>query len=274
MDQRYKNKLLVMMSYFHTVCENYKLRYYAIGGTFLGALRHNGFIPWDNDIDVAMPRKDYNKIAEIINNDGSKYVVEGPQSKSADYLYTNAKMYDTTTTLVENLRVKTVRGVFLDIFPMDGIGNTIEEVKSNYKRINFLNNLFAARSCTIRSQRVWWKNCVIWLFSIIPEKMLDTKAIIIKLDNICQKYKFDESAYVGVLLTQYGLKYVMPREIFDKRREYAFESISIVGVEDYDRYLSLLFGDWHKLPPKEKQVEGHDYKYIDLNHSYLEGTVK
>ena len=267
----YKEKLLGLLVYFDEVCEKNHLRYYAIGGTFLGAIRHKGFIPWDNDIDVAMPRVDYDKVVEIISNRNDGFVIETPQSQAKDYLYSVAKLYDTTTTLIENLKVETVRGVYLDIFPIDGIGNSMEEVSKNYKRINFLNNIFAVRTCAIRPQRAWWKNLAIHLANVVPERVFSTKKLLVKLDNLCRKHDFEKSEYVGVLLTQYGTKYIMPRPLFDKRRRYQFENLTIYGVEDYEAYLSLLFGDWKKLPPKEQQVEGHDYKYIDLNKSYLRG---
>lgn len=265
----YKEKLIEMFVYFDQVCERNGLRYYAIGGTFLGAIRHKGFIPWDNDIDVAMPRKDYDRAVEIINSDKSKYIMETPQSEAPDYLYSVAKMYDTTTTLIEDLKVETIRGVYIDVFPMDGMGNDKELINEKYRRINTMNNLFAMRTCSIRSQRAWWKNLAIRFSSVVPEKVLNTKKLLMKMDNECRKYSFEDSDYVGVLLTQYGTKYIMPKELFLKTKRYQFENTTIVGVEDYNTYLTLLFGDWKKLPPKEKQIEGHDYKFVDLNRSYL-----
>lgn len=270
MVEGYKEKLLEMLIYFDRICSENNLTYYAIGGTFLGALRHKGFIPWDNDIDVAMPRRDYSKIAGIVNSDHSKYVIETPQSPAKDYLHTVSKLYDTSTTMIEDLKVECRRGVYLDIFPIDGIGNTEAEVIKNYRKIKLLNGIFAARTCIVRGQRKWWKNMAIRTVGAIPESIIDTKKLLIKLDDLCQKYDFENSEYVGVLLTQYGLKYVMPRRLFDSTQRYVFENTTIVGVKDYDEYLTLLFGNWRQPPPPEKQVEGHDYKYVDLSHSYLD----
>lgn len=270
MDKVLKDKLLDMLRYLDKTCEENQLRYYAIGGTFLGAIRHKGFIPWDNDIDVAMPREDYNKFIGIVNAQNCKYVVETPQSSCQEFLYSVAKLYDTTTTLVENIKIKIKRGIYIDVFPMDGIANREQEIRNNYKKIDLLNKVFAIRTCAVREQRSWWKNVAIIIGGILPEKILSTKKILLKLDKMCAERSFDESAYVGVLLTQYGTKYIMPKALFDDVERYEFEDTSILGVRDYNTYLTTLFGDWRKLPPEDKRVEGHDYVELDLNHSYLE----
>ena len=259
-----------MLIYFDNICEENNLRYYAIGGTLLGAVRHNGFIPWDNDIDVAMPRPDYDKVAKIISSDSSKYLVETPQSSAPDFLYTMSKLYDTSTTVIEATRIECKRGVYIDIFPLDGIGDSLAEVKNNYKKLNFLNNYLATKISVPRSQRKWWKNLAIRISNLVPESILSSKNLVMKLDNMCKEHDFCSSKYVGVLLTQYGIKYIMPKSLFEQRKRYVFENTTVFGVADYDQYLSLLFGDWKKLPPIEKRVEGHDYKYIDLSKSYLE----
>lgn len=270
MVDKIKEKLLEMLVYFDTVCRDNHLTYYAIGGTFLGALRHKGFIPWDNDIDVAMPRSDYDRIVEIINGDNSKYFVETPESPAEDYLYSVTKLYDTSTTLVENLKVDCKRGLYLDIFPLDGIGNTLSEAKKNYRKISLMNALFACKTSVVRPQRAWWKNLAIHAVGEIAGSFIDTKKLLIRLDRLCRQYRYQDSEYVGVLLTQYGMRYVMPKYLFLESSRYVFENTTIIGVKDYDQYLTRLFGNWRELPSFDKRVEGHDYKYIDLVHSYLE----
>lgn len=271
MDAIMKQKYLEMLNYLDGICSDNNLRYYAIGGTFLGAVRHEGFIPWDNDIDVAMPRADYNQFIQIVRNDNNpRYTIETPDSDCQEYLYSVSKLYDKTTTLVENLKIKIKRGIYIDVFPMDGIADKQENINSNYRRIDFYNKIFATRTCSVRAQRSWWKNLTIILANVIPEKIFSTKKLLIKLDHMCAEKDFDNSQYVGVLLTQYGTKYIMPRRLFDQSERYKFEDTTIVGVKDYDTYLKMLFGDWHKLPPEDKRVEGHDYILLNLNKSYLE----
>ena len=120
-----QSKLLDMMKWFHGYCEENGLRYYALGGTALGAVRHGGFIPWDDDLDVGMPRADYDRMISLCKNGtgNTRYRIEAP-GQNRDFIYPFCKAYDTETTLVENARIKAKRGVYIDIFPLDGIGNT------------------------------------------------------------------------------------------------------------------------------------------------------
>ncbi|MBR5505916.1 MAG: LicD family protein [Clostridia bacterium] len=99
-----QQKLLTMLNWFHNVCEKENLQYYALGGTALGAIRHNGFIPWDDDIDVGMPRDDYNKLREICSKyNAGQYYIEFPGIND-DFVYPFCKVYDKQTTLVENVK--------------------------------------------------------------------------------------------------------------------------------------------------------------------------
>ena len=115
-----QEKLLKILSWFHEYCGRYDLRYYVLGGTMLGAVRHNGFIPWDDDIDVGMPRSDYERLRELsksIKNQGN-YLIEFPGEDNPEYSYFAAKVYDTSTTLIEKQRKPIKRGIYLDVFAL------------------------------------------------------------------------------------------------------------------------------------------------------------
>ena len=118
-DMELKETLIAMMQWFHQFCIDNDIRYYVVDGTMLGAARHQGFIPWDDDIDVGVPRRDYEKLASILNEKTEgRYVLETPDSPAKEFIYTYSKLYDTTTTLVEHARKDIRRGVFIDIFPL------------------------------------------------------------------------------------------------------------------------------------------------------------
>lgn len=108
-----QEKILDIMKWFHEFCQENEIRYYVVGGTMLGTVRHKGFIPWDDDIDVGIPRADYEKL--LANKDSlfkneNRYCLESFRDGKPDYEYPYAKIYDTQTTLVENCRQKTKRG--------------------------------------------------------------------------------------------------------------------------------------------------------------------
>jgi len=262
--------LLEMMKWFHELCRDNDLTYYALGGTMLGAVRHQGFIPWDDDVDVGMPRKDYEKFIEIMQTqEYHPYIIETAYSQDEAYCYPYAKVYNRTTTLVENMRVPLVRGVFLDIFPLDGIGNSEEESRRNYRSIKWLYNLLLTRTCSYRKDRGILKNTAISILSRVPVCIVDNKRLRRKIDQLCKAHSYDEHSWAGNLLGNYRFKEVMPKRILGIPTLYKFEDMSVYGAELYNDYLTRLYGNWRELPPKEKQKTGHDFLKLDLEKSYL-----
>ena len=264
-------KLLEMFKWYHEFCVDNNLKYYALGGTMLGAIRHKGFIPWDDDIDVGMPRDDYNKFIELTcNKKFGKYIVESIYDNNPDYYYGYSKLYDTSTTLIEKTRINIKRGIYIDLFPLDGICNDEKAINKTYLPIYNRYQLIVARSCAILARRSKLKNLVIVIARLIPTWIINDKKLIINIDKMCSKHSFDKCNYVGNLLGNWGKKEIMPREVFGNPILYKFENIEIFGVEEPDEYLKLLYNDWKKLPPVEKQVSLHDAIDMDLNKSYLE----
>ena len=265
-----QNKLAEILGWYHEFCVSHELRYYCIGGTALGAVRHNGFIPWDDDIDVGMPRVDYEKFkvlsAKEINGKG-KYFVEFPSEKR-DFGYTYGKFYDTETTLIENSRFKTKRGIYLDVFPLDGIGDSKEEAVKNFKKIDKWNNLFNTRVCGIRKGRKWYKNLSIILSRAIPNFVINQQKLMKKIDNMSKERGFDACKYVANISGNWHEKEIHERKVLGEPTLCRFENIEIFIPEKADEYLTGLYGDWKKLPPPEKQVTHHDYLFCDLNTPY------
>lgn len=266
-----QEKLLGILKWFDAFCREYNLRYYLVGGTMLGAVRHNGFIPWDDDIDVGMPRLDYERMAEILaQTPDERYILETPNTKAKDFYYPFSKIFDSTTTLIENTKYKIKRGIYIDVFPLDGIGNTLEEANNNYKSIKRQYQLLMTRVATIRKGRGFLKNSAVVLMRFIPKCFLDEKKILKKLDKCCSKISFDDSKYGGNLVGNWWDKEIMPKELFGEPAEYIFENLRLKGPAEFDEYLSHVYGDWRKLPPKEKQISHHEFLVCNLNESYLE----
>lgn len=263
-----KSKLLKMFGWFHNFCVDNGLIYYALGGTMLGAARHEGFIPWDDDVDIGMPRSDYEKLAKLMAEktfDG-KYVLETPSTSAKEFNYPFSKIYDTETTLIENNRYKIKRGIFLDIFPLDGIGNSFEDGLKNYKRAKKLYNRLLLRVAGIRKGRKLYKNLGVVMFRLLPGT---PKKALAKLVQECKQHDYDQCSYVANLLGAWGEREISPKNVFGKPTLYKFEGIQIYGVEKYDEYLTTVYGNWRQPPPAEKQVSHHDFAHISLNQSYL-----
>lgn len=261
-----QNKLLEMMCWLHDFMEEHHIRYYIIAGTMLGAARHEGFIPWDDDLDIAVPRKDYDLLIELLKKPVGHYVIESPKYSNSDFTYNFSKFYDINTTMIEKLKKKVVRGVYIDIFPLDGIGEDYESAIKNYKHIDRLNMILTTKTATFRKGRKIWKNVATLLGYITP---LNANKLAKKIDKESALRNFDDCNYVGVLPSTYRYKDIIRRDIFGNPRKYPFEGHNFYGPENYNEYLTHIYGDWKKLPPKEKQFSAHDFIYMDLNQSYL-----
>lgn len=265
-----KQTLLNMLSWFHEFCVKHDITYYALGGTLLGTIRHKGFIPWDDDIDLGLPRKEYNKLIETMKGENGRYILESPMQEKDGFVYSYCKLYDKETTLVENTRYKTKRGVYLDIFPLDGIGNTIEESKRNFKAIDRKQKFINTKICALNKNRRWYKNCAIIAGRCIPSFIFNWRHEVKKINELCESRSFEQCEYVGNLLGNWHEKEIVKREWFDIPVLLDFENIKIFAPKESDKYLTNVYGDYMTPPPPEKQKTHHDYLEIDLHKSYTE----
>ena len=265
-----QEKLLEMLKWFHSYCVENNIRYYAVGGTMIGAMRHSGFIPWDDDIDLALPREDYERLIHMFTGNVDGYVLESPYSGNKDYIYTYAKLYDTNTTLIEKTRIPCKRGIYIDVFPLDGVGDTIEEAKESVAKIDRKNMFLMTRTCMLRKDRSWYKNFSIIASRLIPPFIVNDKSLSIAVDKLAQDINRDDAKYVANTMGAYRFKEISLRENFGEPTLYPFENTNIYGPQKADEYLTGVYGDWRQLPPPEKRYTKHDYVELDLDKSYLE----
>lgn len=266
-----QSRLLLILKWYHEFCTQNNLRYYLLGGTMLGAARHSGFIPWDDDIDVGMPRRDYEQFLKLTQNKRfGNFTIEDMHTKNKDYCYGYAKIYDVNSTLVENTRYKIKRGIYIDLFPLDGVANEKQEIQPFFRPIYKRYNLLLAKTCAVRPNRKWYKNLAVLLGRAIPNAVLNNKKLMYKIDALCCRRDYDSCRYVGNLYGNWGVREIVEKTVMGQPTLYSFEGLQVYGVANYDRYLTSLYGNWRQLPPKEKQVTHHDFLACDLTHSYLE----
>ena len=265
-----QTKLTEGFKWFHEFCVANNLRYFAVGGTMLGAVRHKGFIPWDDDIDVAMPRPDYERLREIAKtHKDDRFYIEFPGfNKEFYYLY--AKVFDKSTTLIEDARKPIKRGFYIDVFPLDGVGDDIEEAKENYKPISKKINLYSMITCNYSKRRKGYKNFAVFLGRIISPLFVSRKKLANKLDMLCKKHGYDESKVIGNLYGAWGAKEIMPKDFMGTPTEIEFEGMKIYGVEKPHEYLTTLYKDYMTLPPEDKRVSHHDHLEFNAEKPYLE----
>ena len=270
-DSELKTHLLEMMKWFHSFCVENHIRYYALGGTMLGAVRHQGFIPWDDDLDVGVVSEDYIKLPELISNSGqSRFAFESPDTDAPDYFYSFSKLYDTSTTLVENTKFRIRRGIYIDIFPLVGMGNTETESAARFKVIDGRFRYLLARTTGIRKGRSTLKNLAVYVLRLIPGFLSRDKAKLISLNHFANEKAFYENKFGGNPFGAWRYKEIMDSAIMGNPTLYKFEDLFIYGAEHANEYLTHLYGDWRQLPPPEKRFSVHDYIEIDLHKSYLQ----
>lgn len=237
----------------HSFCVQNDLRYYLCGGTLLGAVRHGGFIPWDDDIDICMPREDYEKFISSFTHVPGYTMLSFPQSEG--YFLPFIKVCDNRTLLKETI-VKDIPncGVFVDIFPLDGLSDDLDNATKILQKSNFLmklNTEYVLREKTIGSIKHLIKRLVCM---ILPQKK-----VLSYLISCSKKYSFDTSVFVGVAFGFYGEREIMPKEIFSERVEIAFENSLFFAPLKYEQYLTTLYGDFMQPPPVEKRVTHHSF---------------
>ena len=267
---------LDILKEFKRICEEHNLRYFAIGGTCLGAVRHQGFIPWDDDIDVAMPYEDYVRFIEIAKSGLRKpYELFDPVDHEVCG-FTFLKMHNSNTAFIEKVReayTDSYFGVFIDIMPIYGLPseghqrNKVYKKSSTYIRKNRISRYSFNKTASLKQKLVW--------ITCFPGRVSgDCSYYLKKLRTLGDKCDFE--AAKDVLFAWRPIYYdknITYKREFDKDvfRDYCnlrFEDTEIRVPIDYDKYLTRDFGDYMKLPPEEKRVTLHPAAVIDLHKSY------
>ena len=253
--------------YLDKICKENNIKYYLSSGTLLGAVKYKGFIPWDDDIDIVLLRKDYLKLIDILSKKNDRYKILSIYNKK-DYYYPFAKLIDTKTTLIENAKKIKDMGVYIDIFPMDGYKT--ENIKKEIYDLRILRNLM------VRRYRI--KNCIRDNFDYMNfnktkvkyKKIKDIVYAFIDYITLPLGYNFyaklydkkissidiDNSKYIGVRVGNFGYKEAFLKEDIIKQDVYEFEGYKFTSFKNYDLYLSNKYGDYKK-EPNDNQKKTH-----------------
>ena len=271
-----KMKLLQLELFkeFIRVCTILNLHYYCVGGTLLGAIRHSGFIPWDDDIDVAMPREDYDIFCAKAQPFLRENIFLQTEQSDPQYPFNFAKLRDKNTTFIETSvsDLKINHGIYIDIFPLDGLPSN--RIKSDWERI--------------KSKLLFWRISDVFLPPERDDRIKKlAKKIVVKLSLILtglhsvqetvkvrgrqiKKYSFQNSNIITNYCGAWGKKEIFPKEWLGNGVCSEFEGLTVIVPERYDLYLEQLYGDYMKYPPLEKQVSHHYCKVIDLEKPYTD----
>lgn len=256
---------LDILRFMKNVCEENNLTYFLSVGTLLGAIRHKGFIPWDDDIDVSMPRKDYKKFIEIMKKDYQESDYEMiTDFNNKEYYQPFGKLIN-KKTLVKQGNAKYDCGVWIDVFIIDGLGDSRKEANSTLRNIKFIKKIInMINKPEINNENFLIQKLILFCRFII--RLLGKKLPNKIMDQYASKRDFYSSKWIGsVVCGSYGNREIIEQENFMQSIDVEFEGELFKAPIGYHKYLSSLYGEYMKLPPKEQQVSHHSFEAWWIN---------
>ena len=261
---------LRILKQIHSICEAQGLRYFLVGGTLLGAVRHKGFIPWDDDIDIGMPRADYERFIDYcLSHEVPFNVMCNRSNEKYGYLYAKAMAPDTVIHEKSSNRYNVEQGIFVDIFPVDGLGDTQEEAVKRLNKTRFNRELLVAanwkRFSRSKTRAIYYEPIRLAFFCM--SRASSFGKLIRKIEACYDKDGFDKKAYVGSVCGAYRNREIMPKVVVEETVDLPFEDGVFKCPKDYDTYLTRIYGDYMKLPPEEKRITHHTFDAYYKNES-------
>ena len=254
-------RMLRILEAIDATCKAHDLHYGIFAGSLIGAVRHKGFIPWDDDMDILMPRPDYERFIKH-----SKEWLPAPfefvcAENDPKYPLPFGKVQDASTTLIERRHLSYLGGIYVDVFPLDAAPTNRVRRWFQFKHYGFLR------------QALYWihrdpyrhgHGPSSWLF-LFTRKVTTMTSLQQKIRRLLTAYDYDKAQYVADYTD--GLKGVMPKSVEGVYAPYTFEGKVFMGVKNYDYYLKQMYGDYMQLPDMEHRKQ-HNFDLMELDKPY------
>lgn len=266
-----QEKILEIYKAIAQICKENDISFYAIGGTCIGAIRHKGFVPWDDDLDIAVPIEQFDKFKTCMKTYlPPNFYLYDPDEKK-EYRYIFCKVCNRDTAFVEESEKQypqAYKGIFVDVMPISGVPSRSEEKAAfvqkilQYYKLNFIYRFPLKEMESFKQKAVWLFLHVIHFhksFSLYSDRWMD----------MLRKQPFKTAECVGYVWNTKIKRLVFPKSFFSDYVEMPFEDTTIRCPVNYDGYLTQQFGDYMTFPPEDQREQHHPY-IVDLEHSYQE----
>lgn len=247
------------------ICEQNNIKYYLVGGTLLGAIRHKGFIPWDDDLDIAMERKDYERFCTVCKEQlrDEFYLQNYKTDKSFNMYISKVRLKDTRLVDKRVEKLNMHQGIYVDIFPLDYTkrdSGIILKLRANLIKLFFWIKVAKLRNAQPKSLiKRLLKIPAMFIVFFIPTSIIDF------LTNLLMKCGNENSINLVNFCSQYGYKkQTMHRSVYGNPIKVNFENNLYFAPAQYDIYLKRIYNKYMELPPKDKQRTNHEFIEVDL----------
>lgn len=254
--QEIRDRLLAILMNFDGLCQQQNLKMYLCAGTLLGAVRHQGFIPWDDDIDVCLDREGYERLMELARKESTfngHYKIVDFQFGDSSYPF--IKVVDLDTKMSQQFANDEADYLWIDVFPMDGLPADWGQQKQLYRRVCLVREILMLSFAKAGEGRSWIKRLVKPL--IIPfAKAYGLKRANRQLNRLAQTYDYRKTGWIGdVIWGDFGRE-ILPTKDYFQFTKVKFEGHQFYTMACWDRYLTMLYGeDYMELPSKSKRVD-------------------
>lgn len=258
-----KSLQLEILIKVHDFCIKNNLRYFLEYGTLIGAIRHKGYIPWDEDIDIGMPRPDYDKFVRSFNGYYKELTLNAPEL-DWNFFESYANVYDNRTVLYEDTNPHNgiEIGVKIDVFPLDGVPSDYVQYQQLREKLRILNMLRGAKKETLKElfRRIVFTGKGIKTLLVRCKHPFSTYIGVQKeMRQMATQYKWEDSEFVDQITFQKTPNTRLPRCVYEQFVDVPFENHLLKVPVDYDSVLKIIFGDYMKLPPEHERVYQHGF---------------
>lgn len=257
--QQLKAIELEILDEFVRICDKHSIKYFLSGGTCLGAIRHKGFIPWDDDIDVSMLRSDYEKFCEVCKTDlANAYILQNFHTeKNCGLIFGKIRKKNTIFSEDYSRHIKMNQGIWIDIFPYDNVPDNEKERSKYIKKVTFLKNLYIVKCGYKTPPGMSLYGKIAYSVAKFICLFISQSALIKKLNKELMLYANSNSKNVFPFGGAYSIeKELLPKTMLNNTCRVEFEGKTYTTFAEYNEYLAGHYGDYMTLPPEKNRKAG------------------